>query len=185
MDFLFKNIKNKKVDQFTPNCACVIQQSMCCHGWPHKQCGFFVLTPLNWTSILDWHMAWLVLRNWHQKYMLFIEIGLCAENILSILISSTSNTIWEGHLRRKIKVSIFDLLYLLHLASYYETWDDNIRDLRLLTRYDNSQFDPTCNIVLEFGSAHNGGMWYYISYAFVHQVRPLIFFGTSPLIMVP
>lgn len=99
----------------------------------------------------------VVLWNW----------SMCQKHI----ISSNSNTIWEGlhdHLRRKTKVSIFDLLYFLHLASYYETWDDNLRELRWLTRYDNSQFDPTGKIVLGFGSAHNGGMWDYISYMVVH-----------------
>jgi hypothetical protein len=49
-----------------------------------KICGPYVVT-LTWTLLFAWYVAWLVSKNVHEKDMCYYEIGLCAQNIDTIL----------------------------------------------------------------------------------------------------
>ena len=60
------------------------------------ECGPYVITLLNRTPTIDWYKSRLVSKNKHQEDMCHIEIGLCAQNELTIP-GSIINTIKRGY----------------------------------------------------------------------------------------
>jgi hypothetical protein len=44
-----------------------------------------LITYLNWTPILEWHVVWCGSKNRYQKDMCLKESGLCTHNIISIV----------------------------------------------------------------------------------------------------
>lgn len=60
----------------------------CSHNQPIgglRPCGSYVVALHNWTPLFEWYMAGFVVKNKHQKAMCYDEIGLCIQNILTIL----------------------------------------------------------------------------------------------------
>ena len=57
-----------------------------------------LITSVNWTPIFEWCMVWWGSKKEYQEEMCLTDIGLCAENMITIL-SSIVNIKWgEGRL---------------------------------------------------------------------------------------
>lgn len=61
-----------------------------------KVCGPWVVNLLDWTSIFEWHMTTLVIKNRNPKDTCHNEIGLCAQElwiIVSLIVNMIGRTI--------------------------------------------------------------------------------------------
>lgn len=54
-------------------------------------------TLLNWTPIFAGHMAWFIVLNGHQKDIFYNGVGVCAQNIDTILGSIVNITIGRAY----------------------------------------------------------------------------------------
>ena len=100
-------------------------------------------------------MARIVVKNGHCKDMCHDKIHLYAQ-IIATNLGSLANTIGRPLWPLKDKDNLhFHHLWLLHLYSDSETWNENVCNLQLLTMWNNSLSDPTAKkIAREVGSAH-------------------------------
>ena len=106
---------------------------------------------------LEWYTSRFVVKTDTKIGTCYDGIGLYAQNIDTIL-GSIINTFGRGWnlFKKKEKENLhFNLLWLLHLNSHSETWNDNLHDLQLLTEWDNFRADCTPKNVFRVGSAHN------------------------------
>ena len=93
----------------------------------------------------------LEVKNGHQNDICLNEIGQCSQNTkinLSSWVTTLRGPMWS--LKEKHYNLQFDLLDLeMHLYSDVESWNNNLCDLQLLTRWDNCWSNPTIKIVVE------------------------------------
>lgn len=77
-----------------------------CLGFWDKVCGPYVVTLLYLIPLVEWCMVGFVVKNGHQKDMFYNEIGVCEQNIDTILHSLVNITIGRVYvitLKRKRK----------------------------------------------------------------------------------
>lgn len=97
-------------------------------------------------------MLHFIVKNEYQKYTCHSEIGLWAHNVDNIM-GSLINTI----------ASVFTMTshsfwILWNIKS--QTWNDNLRDLKVLSGWDNAQPDSMAKIECGVESAHHGATYY-------------------------
>lgn len=72
----------------------------CSHNQPIgglRPCGSYVVALLNLTPLFEWYMVGFVVKNKHQKAMYYDEIGICTQNISTIL-GSIFDTIGRAYM---------------------------------------------------------------------------------------
>jgi len=100
----------------------------------HTQCRCYAFTLLNWTLIVGWSMAKLVIKNGHQNDMCHNEFGISVHIINKARKSYV--TIWR---ERKCFILISYNICIRILIMKH--------DLQSQPRWDNSQFGPLARVV--------------------------------------
>ena len=85
-----------------------------------------------------------LVRNKHQKAMHYNEIGLCAQ-ITTIVRCSQVNTIGRACsiAYQSEMIFIVNSLSFLYFNQNLETWSGSLRGAQLVTKQDDSWYDPT------------------------------------------
>ena len=112
-----------------------------------------MVTLLNQTSILDWYLARLVIKN-AQKKKTCVTIRLDCVLKICQLLTELGGSLWL--LKEKENLQ-FDLRFSLFLRLNFDSkpWNDTLRDSQLLTRWGNSRSNRMPQIVCGVGIAHN------------------------------
>lgn len=100
-----------------------------------------------------WHQhslyAHVILRQSRQQKncVLRQDRSMCMKK--DIIVSLVDNTI--GRILYNFYEFYYDLLWLLHLSSNIDTWNDNLRDFQLLTIRGNSQSHSMAKVYVKLG----------------------------------
>ena len=118
-------------------------------------------TLLNWKSTFEWYIGELLVKNGHQKNTCYDEIGFCAKYMVTSM-TSTVNKIqerptWSQPQNRECQ-SWPSIIFAYKLWFWSSKWQST--QFRLLIGWDDSQSDPTINIVYGVGSAHNRSIYF-------------------------
>lgn len=115
--------------------TCARQMELSQLEWcKHTQCRCYAFTLLNWTLIVGWSMAKLVIENGHQNDMCHNEFGISVHIINKARKSYV--TIWR---ERKCFILISYNICIRILIMKH--------DLQSQPRWDNSQFGPLARVV--------------------------------------